>query len=150
MRATLTVNGAPVEIDLAPDARLLDVLRDRLGLTGTKEACGQGECGACTVLVDGRPRLSCLELAVRTGRVETIEGLAEESAAFRAALADTGGFQCGYCTPGQVVRAVAVLRGTLPAGDRQLRREISGNLCRCTGYDAILAAYRRAATGRAG
>lgn len=145
MQATLMVNGEPVQLDLAPDARLLNVLRDRLGLTGTKEACGRGECGACTVLVDGHPRLSCLELAVRTtGRVETVEGLAAESAPFRAALADTGGFQCGYCTPGQVVRAVAVRRGTLPAGDPQLRHEISGNLCRCTGYDAILAAYRRA------
>lgn len=144
MRASLSVNGEPVDLDLAPDARLLDVLRDRLGLLGTKRACGRGECGACTVLIDGRPRLSCVELAVRAGRVETIEGLAEESAGFRQAMADTGGFQCGYCTPGQVVRAVALLRAGLPADDPTLRRAISGNLCRCTGYDAIVAAYRQA------
>lgn len=143
MRAAFSVNGQPVELDVEPTARLLDVLRDHLALTGTKESCGRGECGTCTVLVDGRPRLACLELAVRAGRVETIEGLAEESRAFRAALAETGGFQCGYCTPGQVVRAVALRResGGLPT-DGALRRAISGNVCRCTGYDAIVAAYR--------
>ena len=150
MRTSLVVNGEPVELDLAPDARLLDVLRDRLGLTGTKQACGRGECGACTVLVDGRPRLSCLQLAVRTGRVDTIEGLAAESAGFRRALADTGGFQCGFCTPGQVVRAVALLRERLPDRDSALREAISGNLCRCTGYDAIVAAYRLADDGQEG
>lgn len=148
MRTSLVVNGEPVELDLAPDARLLDVLRDRLGLIGTKQACGRGECGACTVLIDGRPRLSCVELAVRAGRVETIEGLAGESADFRQAMADTGGFQCGYCTPGQVVRAVALLRAGLPADDTALRQAISGNLCRCTGYDAIVAAYRRVGRDR--
>jgi aerobic-type carbon monoxide dehydrogenase small subunit (CoxS/CutS family) len=149
VRVTIVVNGSPAELDVAPDTRLLDVLRDRLGLTGTKEACGRGECGACTVLIDGRPRLSCVELAARAGHVETVEGLAEESARFREAMARTGGFQCGFCTPGQVVRAVSLLRGGLPRGDAELREAINGNLCRCTGYDAIVAAYRLADRGEA-
>lgn len=148
VHTALVVNGEPVELDIEPGARLLDVLRDRLGLTGTKEACGRGECGACTVLVDNRPRLSCLELAIRVQRVDTIEGLVEESREFRQAMADTGGFQCGYCTPGQVVRAVALLREDAVGDEKSLRRAISGNLCRCTGYDAIVAAYRTAVEER--
>ena len=118
MRAALTVNGRAVEIDVEPDDRLLDVLRDRLGLLGTKEACGRGECGACTVLVRGRPVMSCLVLAARAEHVETIEGLRDEARALREAFADTGAFQCGFCTPGQIVRGVALLREGLPADDR--------------------------------
>jgi aerobic-type carbon monoxide dehydrogenase small subunit (CoxS/CutS family) len=134
-----------MEIGVAPDERLLDVLRDRLGLLGTKEACGRGECGACTVLVRGRPVLSCLVLAARAADVETIEGLRDEAGALRAAFADAGAFQCGFCTPGQIVRGVALLRQGLPADDLALRREMSGNICRCTGYAGIMAALRRAA-----
>ena len=144
MRATLTVNGRPIELGVEPDDRLLDVLRDRLGLLGTKQACGRGECGACTVLVRGRPVMSCLVLAARAGSVETIEGLRDEARPLREAFADTGAFQCGFCTPGQIVRGVALLRDGLPADDQALRREISGNICRCTGYAGILAALRRA------
>ncbi|MGH3762974.1 (2Fe-2S)-binding protein [Actinophytocola sp.] len=144
----LRVNGN--ETVAAADAAdsLLTVLRERLGLTGTKEGCGRGECGACTVLVSGRPVLSCLLRAgMVDGPVETIEGLVEESAPLRRAFADHGGFQCGYCTPGQIVRGVALLREGLPPGDDRLRAAMSGNICRCTGYTGIVAALR-AASGR--
>jgi aerobic-type carbon monoxide dehydrogenase small subunit (CoxS/CutS family) len=141
------VNGT-VWIDpssLSPHERLLDVLRDRFGLTGTKEACGRGECGACTVLVDGVPVLSCITLAARvTGEVATVEGLAEEASTLRAAFAECGAFQCGFCTPGQIVRGTALLRDGLPADDHELRREMSGNVCRCTGYAGIIDALRAA------
>jgi aerobic-type carbon monoxide dehydrogenase small subunit (CoxS/CutS family) len=133
-------------LDVSPGERLLDVLRDRLGLKGTKEGCARGECGACTVLVDGRPALSCIMLASRvTGHVETIEGVADEADSLRAAFADRGAFQCGFCTPGQVVRGVSLLRDGLPADDAALRRAMSGNICRCTGYVGIIAALREAA-----
>ena len=150
MRAALRVNGRSVEIDLEPDDRLLDVLRNRLGLPGSKEACGRGECGACTVLVRGRAVMSCLVLAARAGEVETIEGLRDEARALREAFADTGAFQCGFCTPGQIVRGVALLREGLPADDHTLRREISGNICRCTGYAGIVRALRLAERARPG
>jgi aerobic-type carbon monoxide dehydrogenase small subunit (CoxS/CutS family) len=146
----LTVNGRPIEIGVEPDDRLLDVLRDRLGLLGTKEACGRGECGACTVLVRGRPVMSCLVLAARVDSVETIEGLREEARALREAFADTGAFQCGFCTPGQIVRGVALLREGLPADEQALRREISGNICRCTGYSGIVRALQLAEHTRPG
>ena len=150
MRTALRVNGRAVEIDVAPDDRLLDVLRDRLSLPGSKEACGRGECGACTVLLRGRPVMSCLVLAARADDVETIEGLRDEARALREAFADTGAFQCGFCTPGQIVRGVALLREGLPADDYTLRREISGNICRCTGYSGIVRALRLAAGARPG
>lgn len=130
---------------LSPHERLLDVVRDRFGLTGTKEACGRGECGACTVLVDGVPVLACITLAARvTGDVTTVEGLAEEATPLRAAFADCGAFQCGFCTPGQIVRGTALLRAGLPESDPELRREMSGNVCRCTGYAGIIDALRTA------
>ena len=150
MRAASRVNGRSVEIDLAPDDRLLDVLRNRLGLPGSKEACGRGECGACTVLVRGRAVMSCLVLAARAGEVETIEGLRDEARPLREAFAPTGAFQCGFCTPGQIVRGVALLREGLPADDHTLRREISGNICRCTGYAGIVRALRLAERARPG
>jgi aerobic-type carbon monoxide dehydrogenase small subunit (CoxS/CutS family) len=144
----LRVNGQNVEVRAQLGARLLDVLRNDLGLTGAKEACGRGECGACTVLIDGRPVVSCLMMAqCVVGEVETIEGLAEEFADLRAAFADRGAFQCGFCTPGQIVRAAALMREEWPA-DRSareafVRHRMSGNICRCTGYtgivDAVLA-----------
>ncbi len=141
----ITVNGASREVEPAGHETLLALLRDRLGLTGTKLSCGRGECGACTVLVDGRPVLSCIVLAGRvSGSVETVEGLAEESLPLRAAFARRAAFQCGFCTPGQIVRGVALLRDGLPPGDPDLRRAISGNLCRCTGYEPIVAALREA------
>jgi aerobic-type carbon monoxide dehydrogenase small subunit (CoxS/CutS family) len=143
----LIVNGESLSFsDLHPEERLLDVLRDRLQLKGTKEGCGRGECGACTVLVDGDPVLSCITLAVRVrdSRVETIEGIAEEASELREGFAEHGGFQCGFCTPGQIVRGVSLLRVGLPPSDAELRREMSGNICRCTGYNGIVAALRQA------
>ena len=144
----LAVNGASHEVTIAPGATLLEVLRDHLGLTGAKSACCRGECGACTVLIDGRPVMSCVTLAGRvTAPIETVEGLAEEARSFRAALADCGGFQCAYCSPGMVVLGVALLRQGLPQNDVELRRELTGNLCRCTGYQGIVEALRQTAAG---
>jgi len=142
----LKINGVPGDSHGLPaDTRLLDYLRDELGLRGTKEACGRGECGACTVLVDGRPVLSCIILAARVhGDVETIEGVTRESAELRREFAEHGAFQCGFCTPGQIVRGVALLRQGLPDDDTSLRAAISGNVCRCTGYSGIVAALRAA------
>jgi aerobic-type carbon monoxide dehydrogenase small subunit (CoxS/CutS family) len=149
----LRVNGRDVDAEFAPGDSLLDVLRDRLRLTGAKEACGRGECGACTVLVDGTPVMSCITLAALVrGEVATIEGLADEARDLREAFADAGAFQCGYCTPGQIVRAAALLRQGTPTGEQAVRFEMSGNICRCTGYtqivDAVLSTARRRALRR--
>lgn len=149
----LRVNGRDVDAEVAPGDSLLDVLRDRLRLTGAKEACGRGECGACTVLVDGTPVMSCVTLAALVrDEVTTIEGLADEARDLREAFADAGAFQCGYCTPGQIVRAAALLRQGTPAGEQAVRFEMSGNICRCTGYtqivDAVLSTARRRAVRR--
>lgn len=150
-RVELTVNGEQSTVAVAPDASLLDVLRGTLGLLGTKEACGRGECGSCTVLVGGRARMACLELAVRTQEpVTTIEGVTEKQPGIGAAFADAGGYQCGFCTPGQIVRAAELLEEGLPAGDAALRRAMSGNICRCTGYTQIIEALRRAARTEGG
>jgi aerobic-type carbon monoxide dehydrogenase small subunit (CoxS/CutS family) len=142
----MKINGTHDDpVGILADTRLLDYLRDQQGLRGTKEACGRGECGACTVLIDGRPVLSCITLAVRVdGDVETIEGVTAESAELRRQFAEHGAFQCGFCTPGQIVRGVALLRQGLPSDDTALRAAISGNVCRCTGYSGIVAALRAA------
>ncbi|MDP4805264.1 MAG: (2Fe-2S)-binding protein [Candidatus Nanopelagicales bacterium] len=142
----MKINGTHDDpVGIRADTRLLDYLRDQQGLRGTKEACGRGECGACTVLIDGRPVLSCITLAVRVdGDVETIEGVTAESAELRRQFAEHGAFQCGFCTPGQIVRGVALLRQGLPADDNALRAAISGNVCRCTGYSGIVSALRAA------
>ena len=124
---TLSVNGAAVSLPAQPGELLLDVLRDRLGLLGTKRGCSRGECGACTVLVGGRPVMSCITLAAEAADVETIEGLQDEALTLRQAFADEGAFQCGFCTPGQIVRGIALLRAGVPADDLELRRAISGN-----------------------
>lgn len=144
----LIINGRRQEVPARPGDLLLDVLRDQLGLRGTKRGCGQGECGACTVLVRGRPVMSCITLAAEADEVETIEGLLDEAMPLREAFADEGAFQCGFCTPGQIVRGVALLRAGVPAGETELRQEISGNLCRCTGYVGITRALQRAAARR--
>lgn len=143
MSHVLVVDGRPVEVDVTGLASLASVLRDQLGRTAAKIACGRGECGACTVLVGGRPTMACITPAVLVGEpVETSEGLAAESRDLREHFADTGAFQCGFCTPGQVVHACALLRAGLPDDDaarrEHVRRALSGNICRCTGYQAIV------------
>jgi aerobic-type carbon monoxide dehydrogenase small subunit (CoxS/CutS family) len=148
-RTGVLVNGVPVDVAaLPPGTRLIDLLREA-GLTGTKEGCGRGECGACTVLVDGRPVLSCITLAARVdGSVETVEGVAEEAVELREAFARRAAFQCGFCTPGQIVRGVALLREGLPESEGELRHCMSGNVCRCTGYAGIIDALRDAELNR--
>jgi aerobic-type carbon monoxide dehydrogenase small subunit (CoxS/CutS family) len=155
MMRTLQVNGSVREISVAPGTTLLEALRDDLGLTGTKEACGRGECGACTVLLDGRPILACIALVDTTrGSVTTIEGLAEICTDLRRAFADCGAFQCGFCTPGQIVRAAALLDEAWPEHPDEtepfVRRRMSGNICRCTGYTGIVDAILHVRSARAG
>jgi carbon-monoxide dehydrogenase small subunit len=143
VKIALEVNGRPRTLDGEPLDRLLDILRRDLGLTGTKEGCGEGECGACTVLVDGEPTLSCLvPLAQCAGRrVETIELLAATDASgFLTRFVAQGGAQCGACTPGVVVTALALLREHPSPSRAEARRALAGNLCRCTGYEGILRA----------
>jgi xanthine dehydrogenase YagT iron-sulfur-binding subunit len=144
---TLTVNGRTQELELEPRVSLLDALRERLGLTGSKKGCDQGTCGACTVWVDGRRVLACLTLAVTCeGReVTTIEGLANDDGdlhPMQAAFVEHDAFQCGYCTPGQIMSAVALLREGHAADDSEIREWMSGNICRCAAYPNIRAAIR--------
>ncbi|HEX7217958.1 MAG TPA: (2Fe-2S)-binding protein [Burkholderiales bacterium] len=146
---SMTVNGEAAEVSFAPYKTLLEVLREELGLTGTKHGCELGECGACAVLVDGEPRLSCLTLALEcAGRsIETIEGLARgpKLHPLQDAFADFGGSQCGYCTPGVIMTAKALLeRNPSPTRD-EIREATAGNLCRCTGYNQITEAIEDAA-----
>lgn len=147
----MQVNGHEAVVAPAADTTLLDMLRTTLGLTGAKRGCGVGECGACTVLLDGRPQLACITLAGRVAgsSVETVEGLAEEFAGLREAFSDEGAFQCGFCTPGFITMAAALLRAGLPPEDAELRRLLSGNICRCTGYDGIVRAIRKEENRRA-
>jgi aerobic-type carbon monoxide dehydrogenase small subunit (CoxS/CutS family) len=137
----LNVNGEERELYVAVHKTLLEVLREDLDLTGTKHGCELGECGACAVLVDGQPLLACLELAVECeGRaIETVEGLADGSKLhpLQAAFADLGGAQCGYCTPGILMTAKALLEKEPNPSRERIREAVSGNLCRCTGYQQI-------------
>src|ERR1041384_6247884 len=143
------VNGEQVEIAFAPHKTLLEVLREDLALTGTKHGCELGECGACTVLLDGAPVLSCLVLAVECeGRsVQTIEGLARgpELHPLQAAFADFGGSQCGYCTPGVIMAAKALLDANPHPTKQEIKEATAGHLCRCTGYQQIVEAIESAA-----
>ena len=137
-----TLNGAAVDVDAHPLKRLMDVLREECALTGTKEGCGEGECGACTVLLDGRPVVSCLVpfAQARGAEVRTIEGLGGDHPLQRA-FAEHSGAQCGICTPGMIMAAVAL--GPRPSLE-EVRTGLAGNLCRCTGYEAIYRAVQDA------
>lgn len=147
--AELVVNGVPYHVDLAAHDSLLHAVRDLIGLTGSKEGCDDSECGACTMLLDGKPVNSCSYLALQAAgrRVETVEGLAEPSGpnALQRAFLLEGGVQCGFCTPGMLMAATALLRDNPAPSEADVRMALSGNLCRCTGYDGIVKAVLRAA-----
>jgi aerobic carbon-monoxide dehydrogenase small subunit len=152
LRSELSVNGERVVLEVEASERLVDALRNRLGLTGTKEACGNGECGACTVLLDGRAVNACLVLAVEaSGRsVTTIEGLSDpggELSRIQRAFVKAGGIQCGFCSPGMILAAKALLDENPAPTEEQIRRALVGNLCRCTGYTQIIGAVKLAAGG---
>jgi xanthine dehydrogenase YagT iron-sulfur-binding subunit len=146
---TLEINGKLQRLRVDSRVTLLDALRDRLQLTGTKKGCDQGQCGACTVHIDGRRVLSCLTLAVmaKGKEVTTIEGLAQgdELHPVQAAFIECDGFQCGYCTPGQIMSAVACIREGHTNSDAEIRENMSGNLCRCGAYPNIVDAIKMAA-----
>lgn len=139
---TCTVNGEQHSVLVDPRDTLLELLRDRIGLTGTKEGCGNGNCGTCTVLMDGAPVNACLVLAMEAAEQEvlTIEGLASrgELHPLQSALVEAGGTQCGFCTPGIILSAKALLDANPTPSEQDIRQAIAGNLCRCTGYNKII------------
>jgi len=149
---TLTVNGRREQVEVGPAETLLGMLRERLRLTGTKEGCNEGECGACTVLVDGLPVDSCIYSAAATsgGALETVEALADDERGrdLQAAFDDAGGVQCGFCTPGFLTTLVAVRRENPEPPEPELREALAGNICRCTGYSQILDAVAATISGR--
>jgi carbon-monoxide dehydrogenase small subunit len=146
---SFSVNEQAVEITVEPHLTLLEVLRDTLGLTGAKESCGTGDCGACTVLLDGEPVNACLVLAVEVEgqKVTTVEGLATNGKLhpLQKALITHGGLQCGFCTPGVLLSSVALLAHNPQPSAGEIREALAGNLCRCTGYDKIVRAVQAAA-----
>ncbi len=148
MEIRFVLNGKEVCVDVSPSARLLDVIRDNFGLTGTKEGCAEGECGACTVLVNDEPYNSCLTPVINivNKNVMTIEGFRETKAykVIADAFADMGGSQCGFCTPGMILASYSVLRKNPHPTEDEIRFALSGNLCRCTGYQAIVNAVLKA------
>lgn len=153
-RVTLNINGRTHRLLVEPRWSLLFVLRERLGLTGTKVGCERGECGACTVLIDGRPRYACMTLAVEAegAEITTLEGLmdGEKLGPTQQAFVDEDAFQCGYCTPGQIVSAEGLLRSNPSPSLDQIRTGMAGNLCRCAAYVHIFKAVDRAAAAKKG
>ncbi len=150
----LTVNDKRYELAVAPNETLADVLRDKIGLTGTKKGCELGDCGSCTVLLNGKPVNACLVLAIRAEgeTVRTIEGLESASGLhpLQQAFVEKGGIQCGFCSPGMILSSFSLLERNPDPGEDEIRRAISGNLCRCTGYQKIIESVQAAAkTGRA-
>jgi carbon-monoxide dehydrogenase small subunit len=145
----LTVNNRPYRLSVLPWRTLLEVIREDLGLTGTKEGCGLGECGACTVLIDGRTVNSCLVLATEADgkQITTIEGLAngDKLHPIQQAFVDHGGLQCGFCTPGVIMSAKALLDKNPTPTEEEIKQGIAGNLCRCTGYAKIIESIKAAA-----
>jgi aerobic-type carbon monoxide dehydrogenase small subunit (CoxS/CutS family) len=155
MQIELWVNGRPVTVDAGPMQRLSTLLRETLGLTGLKEGCCEGECGACTVLMDGEPVHSCLTLGFQAegAEITTIEGLSGGSGLLsdlQAAFVAVGAVQCGYCTPGMVMAAEGLLRSDPSPDDAAIRHALAGNICRCTGYDTIIRAVATEAARRGG
>lgn len=147
IKLTCRINGQPVTAEVPPSRRLLTVLREELGLTGTKRSCEIGRCGACMVLLDGRPVNSCLTMAYQCEEAEitTIEGLSSGGLhPVQQAFLEEGGFQCGYCTPGMVVSVVALLAENPKPSPEEIKEALSGNLCRCTGYGGIIRAVNKA------
>lgn len=145
---SLCVNGEWREVAVRPRLTLVEVIRESIGLTGTKASCESGTCGACTVLVEGRPVLGCLTLAIECDgrRVQTVEGLAEggKLSAVQDAFLDQGAVQCGFCTPGMLMSVTALLRDTPKPSREEINKALEGNLCRCTGYNAIVEAVLQA------
>jgi len=148
MKVEFTVNGEPYERDADGDTRLIDYLRQELGLTGVKEGCGVGECGACTVLIEGKPTLSCLTYLPQVDgkEITTIEGLEEDGKLhpLQQAFVETGGVQCGFCTPGFIMVALELLERNPDPTREEIREWIEGNICRCTGYTKIVDAIQLA------
>ena len=144
IEATLTVNGVAYPVELAPGTTLLAAVRDEIGLTGSKEGCDDSECGACMMLLDGQPVNSCSYLALQAegSEITTVEGLSsgDTLAPLQAAFLDLGGVQCGFCTPGMLISATALLAAKPDPTEDEVRIGLSGNLCRCTGYDGIVKA----------
>lgn len=149
MVITFTLNGKTTTLDVEPDRRVVDILREDFGLTGTKESCGTGECGACTILVDGRSRLSCLMLAaqLQDRTIGTIEGLAPDDRPhpLQKAFVEHGAVQCGFCSPGMILSSTVLLQQNPAPTREEIRDGLSGNLCRCTGYQKIIDAVDAAA-----
>ena len=146
---TLNINGQPHEVMIYPNDTLLDVLRDSLDMTGSKESCGEGVCGSCTIHMDGKPVRSCLTLAMeaRGAEIKTVEGLAngDELSNLQQSFIDHGAVQCGFCTPGMLMTADALLTENPKPDEKAIRKALAGNICRCTGYAKIVEAVAHAA-----
>jgi len=154
MEITFTINDEERTVDATPDQRLLDLIREDLGLTGTKEGCGKGECGVCTVIMDGEPVTSCLVLAPQAdgAEIETIENLAEgdDLHPLQESFVENGAVQCGFCIPGMIMTAKQLLQEERNPDRDRIRQALAGNICRCTGYDKIIDAVEDAAQKMSG